>query len=337
MTANYHQFKSIILELLSTSSETEEVAVAYKLGNLFEQLLSESVTNKSYVSTKDTHIEGGIALSSQHALDCLKDPLRTVRFLKGVNLGIQEAQVRYPSGKIEILYAGCGPSAPLILPLLCLYTPEELSVTLLDITSTSIHSVSALVETLSVSAYIRAIVQEDATRYKFPKELPLHIVLSETMDKGLTKEPQVRITQNLVPQLAENGLLIPESIDIYAEHSFYAKEPYFDIYKNVLELGPTYKKARDRQFLFGISKDIPSEIPFHYTSPPIQAPQNFEETPDICLYAEVIIFKELKLQKSKSLLSNPICVASLYNLKGSSYTVTHTTVAIPDWNFNENN
>lgn len=330
MTVNYHLFKELTNSLLKTVTKEEEVAVAQSLSNLYEQLLEAHIPSKSYSNTQDTHIDGGIALSSQHALDCLKDPLRTVRFIKGTYQAIQKAFIQFPNQKIELLYAGCGPAAPIVMPLLSLYKPEQISITLIDINPTSIASVKTLVEVLEATPFFKSYNLVDATTYQHPKEFPLHILLSETMDKGLSKEPQVRITQNLASQITPNGFLIPVSIDLYTEHTFYSKEPYFDIYKNVLDLGffPPY---RDRNLLFSITKEIPPSPEFTYISSMVEVPENFTETPDITVFAEITIFENQKLLKADSLISNPLCITSLYNLKSKTYQLYHTTKGIPEW------
>ncbi len=334
MPAKYLLFEPIVRSLLNTSSNQDEVEVANQLSNVYHKLLEDVVSDRSFTNTYPTHIDGGIALSSQHALDCLQDPLRTVRFIKATYLAIHEAISRFPNKKIELVYAGCGPAAPIVMPLLSLFDPDQLTITLLDINKSSISSVSALINELGATSYFREHYLGDAVLYAHPKEYPLHIVLSETMDKGLTKEPQVRITQNLASQLIENGIFIPEAIKVYTEHSFYSKEPYFDISKNVLALGPKIE-TWGRQLLFSITKEIQQAPAFEYLSDIIEVPSDFTDTPDICIYADVYIFGDIKLLKAQSLISNPFCVASLYNLKSEKYRLHHTTQEIPDWKYIE--
>ncbi len=330
MTPEFTLFRPLTESLLKTNSEAEEVEIANSLAQMYQELLRDFVPDESYSNTKPTHVDGGIALSSQHALDCLRDPLRTVRFIKGLHAAIQDAFRRFPGEQIQLVYAGCGPGAPIVFPILCLFTPQQLAITLLDINASSINSVEELIIALGAGDYFRPGYLGDAITYQHPQELPLHIVVSETMDKGLTKEPQVRITQNLASQLNDKGIFIPESINVYTEHSFSSKEPYFDIYKNVLDLGPV-TNTRDRRSLFSITRDIQISPSFEYFSEPIAVPADFTETPDICVYAEVIIYGDLKLTKAQSLISNSYCVKSLYNVGATRYRLHHTTTDIPNW------
>lgn len=330
MISKIDLFKPIVMELLKTSSKEEEVLIAQTLQSVYSNVLGSIVKPNLYLNTQATQINTGIALSSQHALDCLKDPLRTIRFIKGTFFAIHKAIHQFPNEKIELLYAGCGPGAPIIIPLLSLFTPEQISITLIDINETSIYSVSKLVKELNLKDYVKSIILTDATKYRHPENTPLHIVLSETMDKGLTKEPQVAITQNLAPQLITNGILVPEAITIFTAHSFYSKEPYFDIYKNVLELGPLIKTA-NKLPLYSITKDIQNKNTFEYLSDKIEVPIDFTDTPDICIFAEIVIFGTLKLLKAESLISNPYCVTSLYNLKQPQYQLKYTINGMPTW------
>ncbi|GEQ85497.1 hypothetical protein ULMS_10050 [Patiriisocius marinistellae] len=327
-------FSNVIKTLLSSKNENEEVISAKELEITYTKLLKELNDVPSYSNKTPTALSGGIALSSQHALDCLKDPLRTVRFIKSMYAAINDAIQLNPNTTLEILYAGCGPVAPIILPLLHLFNPEQLQITLLDITPTSKQNVENLISLLKATPYFKKFMLCDAITYQHPKDYPLHIIVSEVMDKALTREPQVRVTQNLAPQLHPNGIFIPERISIFQEFSFYGNEPYFDIYKNVLTLGNTYKTI-GKTLLFDITKDINTDANFSFNTETIVIPEDFKDHPDVCIFAEVVIYKNYRLLKSKSLLSNPISVYSLYNLKGKTFQLHYTTHKNPTWKFIE--
>ncbi|TYP98006.1 hypothetical protein C7447_103174 [Tenacibaculum adriaticum] len=70
------------------------------------------------------------------------------------------------------------------------------------------------------------------------------------MDKGLTKEPQVSLTQNLVMQLFKKGYLVPQEIEKSSRKSFYAKEKHLSRnYKGYINL-------EEKEFLFSINKEM---------------------------------------------------------------------------------
>src|SRR5262249_33054812 len=85
---------------------------------------SEVVKLDPSVSSEDTPLPNGIALSPTLAGACLKDPVRVSIFLRGIHAAIREAQRRFPGQRIEILYAGTGPFAPLAIPLMTRFSPD---------------------------------------------------------------------------------------------------------------------------------------------------------------------------------------------------------------------
>jgi len=165
---------------------------------------------------EETFLDGGVAISPHLAARCLLDPLRTVQFLRGIHAGIHEAKRRFPGEPIHLLYAGCGPYATLVLPLTTQFSPEQIQLTLIDIHQASIQGVKRLVEALDLTAHVTACVQADAITYRHPDHVQRHMVVCETMQAGLAREPQVAIMLNLLPQLVENGIFIPENIVVEA-------------------------------------------------------------------------------------------------------------------------
>ena len=323
-------FESCLEAILMADSQESEILAAQTLAQTYEQLLKQIENDERYQDKNPTHVDGGVALSSRHALDCLGDHLRTVRFIAGAYHALKDTLATIEQRPLQIVYAGCGPGAPLLLPFLHKFESEEIAITLLDLNTTSLQSVKELIEQLNLGAYFRSYELVDAITYEHPKNLGLHYVISETMDKGLTREPQVRVTQNLAQQLHKDGVFIPEAIQLFAEHTFYSNEPYFDIYKKLEDLPPLYD-AIDRELLFTIDKTVHNNAPFSFESKPRKVPEDYSYTPDIAVFAKIKIYKDYQLNKSESLLSNPFCIASLYNLKTATYTLSHTTNGEPKW------
>jgi hypothetical protein len=158
----------------------------------------------------------GSAISPLDAGRCLLDVRRTAIYLRGVHAAIQEAQLRFPGEVIHVLYAGCGPFAPLCLPLLPLLAGQPVRFTLLDVHARAVESVQAILAALRLEGANVDCLVCDATRYHNPDHHPLHVVVSETMQRALEKEPQVSILMNMAPQLTAGGLMVPEMISVDA-------------------------------------------------------------------------------------------------------------------------
>ena len=161
-------------------------------------------------------IPAGSASSPLDAGRCLLDVRRTAIYLRGVHGAIKEAQLRFPQEVIEVLYAGCGPFAPLCLPLLPLLAGQAVHFTLLDVHARAVESVQAIMAALRLDGVKVDCLVCDATQYRHPDQRPLHVVVSETMQRALEKEPQVAILMNTAPQLTPGGLMVPETIAVDA-------------------------------------------------------------------------------------------------------------------------
>ena len=161
-----------------------------------------------------TQLASGIALSPLDAATCMKDSIRTAAYLRGVRDAIGLARQRFPDTRIEVVYAGTGPFAPLAIPLMTLFAPREVAFTLIDIHEASVASVRKLVARFGFESRI---VCGDATDYVH--EAPIHVAIIEAMQRNLSREPQVAITRHLARQLAPGGVLVPERIrvDFFAD------------------------------------------------------------------------------------------------------------------------
>jgi hypothetical protein len=163
-----------------------------------------------------TSLWAGSAISPLDAGRCLLDQRRTAVYLRGVYHAIQEAQQRFPREVIHVLYAGCGPFAPLCLPLLPLLAGQAVHFTLLDVHARAIESVETILAALRLEGVNVDRLVCDATHYQTPDHRPLHVVVSETMQRALEQEPQVAILMNTAPQLTAGGLMVPEMIAVDA-------------------------------------------------------------------------------------------------------------------------
>ena len=191
-------------------------AAVASLDGLFREItgIREDVADVRDRSATSMRAESG--MSPLDAGRCLLDARRTAVYLRGVYGAIQEAQRRFPGEVIHVLYAGCGPFAPLCLPLLPLFAEQAVRFTLLDIHARSVESVKRILAALRLETANVECLVGDATHYHNPGDRPLHVVVSETMQRALEKEPQIAILMNMVPQLTAGGLVVPEMIAVDA-------------------------------------------------------------------------------------------------------------------------
>ena len=204
-------------ELLFAGNDDSRIGAAVaSLGQLFRDITGMREDTVEPRDRSATLAPSGSAISPLDAARCLLDARRTAIYLRGVHSAIQEAQQRFPREVIHVLYAGCGPFAPLCLPLLPLLAGQEVHFTLLDVHARAIESAQAILAALWLEGVNVDCLVCDATHYHNPDHQPLHVVVSETMQRALEKEPQVAILMNTAPQLTAGGLMVPEMIAVDA-------------------------------------------------------------------------------------------------------------------------
>jgi len=251
-------------------------------------------------------LAAGCAISPLDAGRCLLDARRTVAYLRGVYGAIQEAQQRFPREVIHVLYAGCGPFAPLCLPLLPLLAGKAIHFTLLDAHARAIESVETILAALQLKGATVDCVVCDATRYHNPDCRPLHVVVSETMQRALEKEPQAAILMNTAPQLAVGGLMVPEMIAVDAVLTDLSQElggngVAAGPWSGCIPLGRILEVDRERAcawFAAGISSHLP---PTRIALPSVVPAQY-----SLVLATTIRTFGAHVLQEYESGLTNPL-------------------------------
>lgn len=178
--------------------------------------LSECAGLQETTHSNNTQLPAGTAIAPYWAASCMQDHVRTQRFMQGVHQAVLDAMNFRPGENIHLLYVGTGPFAALVLPVLTRFSSEEVSVTLLDIHESSLSMLEKVLAALGVQDRVRALIQGDATTFRIPKSDEVHIVVTETMQHALEREPQLAITLNLVTQLAPDAIWIPQNIRIEA-------------------------------------------------------------------------------------------------------------------------
>ena len=324
----------IVKSIIASNTNDEHIHWAKKLSRFYQKVLQDKQSDDNEIAVK-----GGVALSSSGAADCVDDYLRTVNFIKGIYKALNNLIVLFPDRNINILYAGCGPYATLILPLLPLFKKERISAILIDINASSIESVQKIISIIGFEDYNLELIEGDATTYIIPKNFEIDLAISETMHYALTREPQVAISRNIIRQLPQHAIFIPQEIKIDLAYTFFDYEPSLKMdingikgYKNMQPY--IYNVFVDR--LLTINKEhfvgdlIVSKIETDYYMLPI----NFNNHPDICLFTEIKIFDDIELKTAESYITNPYCLVSIYGI--SNYTeiqFVYDYDEIPKWTY----
>ncbi len=216
MDEHRHRLRQLTEDLLFLDHPGRLRTAAIELHALCWRIAGLQENSSEEADNQRTLLPEGLALDPISAALCILQYPRTAKFMRGVCRAVEVARERFPSECIEILYAGCGPFAPLAIPLMTQFDAEKVQFTLLDIHQRSLDCAHRIVGALGFGAHVREYVCADATAYLHPGEHPLTIVISETMQRALMIEPQVAVTLNLVPQLRPGGIFIPESISVDA-------------------------------------------------------------------------------------------------------------------------
>jgi hypothetical protein len=160
------------------------------------------------------HIETpkGNAIGTWWAATCIKEIFRTQRFAKALAQAIKDIQ-HNEKRRVHVLYAGTGPFAALALPIMLTFQPTEVQFTLLEINQNSYGKLQDLLQRLELLPYVKELSLADAAIYTLKND-DVDVVLSETMNLALFKEPQVSIMMNLERQLGNRAVYLPNQIKV---------------------------------------------------------------------------------------------------------------------------
>lgn len=205
------QYCDHLLDPLSNWSERRQVL--QQMHDLFVQLGALNAHDEEQRLPK-IDVGSGSAIAPTWAAMCLFDIARTRQFVGGIKEAITDIIAVQKDKPVQVLDAGCGPYGLLSLLPALYFSPAEVQFTLLDIFPGNISSARTLIDALGMQHYFAELLCTDALTYTWPQQTALHILVTETMNRALSKEPQVAISLHLSPQLAPGGILIPEAIEV---------------------------------------------------------------------------------------------------------------------------
>ncbi len=188
------------------------IGEAGQLRSLVEQHTRLSMVASDHMADGESILQSGWAISPVQAGLCAREPLRSAAFIKGLAAAIDDALLEH--GTVSVLYAGCGPFALLALPLMAIFTPQQVQFTILDVHPETLDYARELIEGFAYGAHVREFICADAARYRIPAASIPQVIVSETMNTALGKEPQVAIMRNLFLQ-APLAALVPSAVAVH--------------------------------------------------------------------------------------------------------------------------
>ena len=318
-------------ELLSPDVNCDrQRAAAMQLYSLFSSITGITEDSTHPNDLHEAQLAGGKAIAPIDAARCVLDCKRTAKFLRGTKAAILAAQQRFPDSTIEILYAGCGPFAPLAIPLNSQFCAAEIRFTLLDIHERSLEAAQRLFQTFGLSAYVRDYIHGDATSYEHDGRSKIHVIIAEAMQRALEKEPQAAITMNLAPQLCDGGIFIPERITIDAWLCDLQKEftqlPIESAGSNSLQDDPATSRLRIhlgrlleltaescRDLSASHDKDDP-DSPEHFSPVVLAVPNDTNAEFNLMLSTTITVFDSIVLGDYESGITTPLILHDLGKL-----------------------
>lgn len=156
---------------------------------------------------------GGQAIGTFLAAACVNEVRRTQRFCRGLFQSVARAVASRPGRPVHVIYAGAGPFAALALPTMRQFPAEEVQFTLLEVNPGSLDKLRHVISALELEPYVRRVELCDATTWRVP-DGAVDIVISETMNQALQREPQAGIMLNLRRQLGDSVVFIPEAVEV---------------------------------------------------------------------------------------------------------------------------
>lgn len=207
------EYKNAVLALLN--SEPDAGLMAPYISVLVEYLATTTGISAHFDMNEwnDATTDQGVAISPVQAAKCLQETLRSQKFMQGVHSAIKDKAAQSDE-TIQVLYAGTGPYATLLLPLLSVLEYTQVKATLIDIHPENVAAVKALITHFGVEDNIIDIVCADATQWQASENRSFDIIISETMTALLKREPQVFIFAHLSQYLKPSGVLIPEEVSL---------------------------------------------------------------------------------------------------------------------------
>ncbi|GAA4237910.1 hypothetical protein GCM10022291_26330 [Postechiella marina] len=264
---------------------------------------------------KDIEHGNGKALGTFWAALCLDDLLRTRQFIRGIDKAIKDKRKKKP---IHILYAGTGPFATLILPIIFRYQKEDIKYTLLEVNPFTFQILQNVISKLGLKEFDIDLVNNDATKFKIDSKNEPDIIISETMQNALAKEQQVPIFLNLMRQVKLDTIFIPEKIELHLglkKAGIPSEELQIKHFNKVEKVFEVSKESMFPQKQSEKQSIIKNSFPKKKTVIESKKLKGFNQ---LVIITEIQVFKNEKIVINESGLTTPLFIQEIpKNLKDS--------------------
>jgi predicted RNA methylase len=302
-------------EIIRVTSEYFQDNLNYqKLSNAsgeYKSLLNDICGHNMDVENgrNDIEFKNGNALGTLWASLCVEDLIRTRQFVRGINKAIQEKI--HKQKPIHILYAGTGPFATLVLPIIFRYSKKEINYTFLEVNPFSFEILQNVILKLGLKNYNIKLVQEDATTYQIDFNNKPDIIISETMQNALAKEQQVPIFLNLMNQVKYDSIFIPEKIEL----SIALKKARIPIEKTKAKHYQKVKKilevSKEAIFLLNRLENKPNCEDLFTKKQTLIEVKELKHFSQLVIITEIQVYKDEKIGICESGLTTPLIIAEI--------------------------
>ena len=312
-------FKKELLHITSQFfEETSDYSSALKeYKQLLFRISNEAINNVEH--RNNVQLENGVAIGTLWAANCLDDLVRTYKFIRGIEVAIQEKI--HQKDSLHILYAGTGPFASLMLPFILRYADLNITYTLLEVNPLSFEALKSTIKKLGLETNNINFINQDATKYQFPKNFSPDIIVSETMQRALDSEQQVSVFYNLMKQSNSDTVFIPEKITLtigtgYPENGKPdIQQKYYREHDKVFEVSKEAMKSNDWLF-----EKTSNKLGFTKKHTVLKEEELLTAS-EIVVMTEITIYKNEKLIINESGLTVPKYIKDVSNNKKESLTI----------------
>lgn len=309
------EFLHITSQFFEETSDYSSALKEYK--QLLFRISNEAINNEEY--RNNVQLENGVAIGTLWAANCLDDLVRTYKFIRGIEVAIQEKI--HQKDSLHILYAGTGPFASLILPFILKYAYLNITYTLLEVNPLSFEVLKSTIKKLGFETNNINFINQDATKYQFPKNFSPDIIVSETMQRALDSEQQVSVFYNLMNQSNSDTVFIPEKITL-AIGTGSSENGKPDIQQ---------KYYREHHKVFEVSKEAMNSENWLFDKTTTQLnftkKQTILKIEELSTASEIVVMTEITIYKNEKLIINesgltiPKYIKDVSNNKKESLTI----------------